>query len=139
MNNKYKEVDRMLSIKKEIAKSTKTSIPISQQKGENEMNECIIDRALTCEHNEINGKLCSACEIPNYKPISLERGKYTFYMKGGLKCDRYGESWRELIGDNAIFFLYLKCLELSRRYEGQAVEIDKLRSELEMYKFNTGG
>lgn len=102
------------------------------------MNECIIDRALTCVHNEINGKLCATCEIPDYKPVSLERGKYTFYMKGGLKCNRHGEPWRDFIGDNAVFFLYLKCLELGRRCEGQAVEIDRLKEQFELYKFNTG-
>jgi hypothetical protein len=103
------------------------------------MSECIIDPGLTCKHKEINGKLCSACEISSEKPVSLDEGKYTFYYENSIiKCKRHGEPWRDFLGDNAVFYLYLKCLELGRRCEGQAAEIDRLEEKFELYKFNTG-
>lgn len=59
--------------------------------------------------------------------IILEDGKYEFYEKepGILACKRYGEEWREFLGDKAIYALfqyavektYCECgMELSRGY-----------------------
>ncbi len=45
--------------------------------------------------------------------IILDNGKYRFYMIGcTLHCDRYGEKWRDFVGDNAVTALFQKCLEL---------------------------
>lgn len=49
------------------------------------------------------------------KTIILDNGKYTIvYDKDNNfpeKCLRYGEEWRELVGDNLIFYL---CNEIER-------------------------
>lgn len=49
------------------------------------------------------------------KTITLDNGKYTIvYDKDNNfpeKCLRYGEEWRELVGDNLIFYL---CNEIER-------------------------
>lgn len=45
--------------------------------------------------------------------IILEGGKYRFYIQDGiLKCDRYGEPWREFIGDKAVFALFDHCYNM---------------------------
>ena len=45
--------------------------------------------------------------------IILADGKYRFYVDGySLKCDRYGEKWREFTGDNAVWYLFLHAIEL---------------------------
>jgi len=44
--------------------------------------------------------------------IILENGKYRFYVKDDiLCCDRYGEPWRDFIGDKAVHALFQECLE----------------------------
>ena len=42
------------------------------------------------------------------KKIYLEEGKYIFYKdnKGIIHCDRYGEEWRDFIGDKAVSALF---------------------------------
>jgi len=51
--------------------------------------------------------------------IVVSDGKYTFYMKEHtLYCDRYGETWREFLGDNAVTSLFNKCLELQNAMRG---------------------
>ena len=43
--------------------------------------------------------------------IVLDGGKYRFYMEDGLlRCNRYGESWRDFIGDNAVTLLFRECI-----------------------------
>ena len=51
--------------------------------------------------------------------IKLENGKYLFRNSenGILYCDRYGEGWRNFIGDKAVWCLFEKCLELQRQLE----------------------
>ena len=52
--------------------------------------------------------------------IILSDGKYRFYTKkdgGTLFCDRYGEKWREFIGDNAVHALFNECFELKKLLE----------------------
>lgn len=47
--------------------------------------------------------------------ISLENGKYIFYIKDhSLYCDRNGEPWRNFIGDKAIYGLFNKVIELTQ-------------------------
>jgi hypothetical protein len=44
-------------------------------------------------------------ELP--EKVTLADGKYTFYMKNGsLYCDRYGEAWRDFVGDKAVCCLF---------------------------------
>ena len=45
--------------------------------------------------------------------IVLCEGKYRFYFDGQgiLCCDRYGEPWRDFIGDNAVLALMRQALE----------------------------
>jgi len=50
------------------------------------------------------------------KMIILDDGKYTFYKEDHiLYCDRYGESWRDFCGDNAVTELFNECLELRKK------------------------
>ena len=50
------------------------------------------------------------------KTIELDNGKYTvMYDENNqypMKCLRYGEEWRDLVGDNLIFWLCAKIEEL---------------------------
>ena len=62
------------------------------------------------------------------KTIKLDNGKYTIiYDKNNQypeKCFRYGEEWRDLVGDNLIFWL---C----KRIEDLETKISELKFELE--------
>lgn len=53
------------------------------------------------------------------KIIELDNGKYTvMYDENNqypMKCLRYGEEWRDLVGDNLIFWLCAKIEELEER------------------------
>lgn len=53
------------------------------------------------------------------KTIELDNGKYTvMYDENNqypMKCLRYGEEWRDLVGDNLIFWLCAKIEELEER------------------------
>ena len=43
----------------------------------------------------------------NKRSITLSDGKYEFYEHNHIvRCDRYGERWREFIGDKAIRALF---------------------------------
>lgn len=45
--------------------------------------------------------------------IELEDGKYTVtYNKGELKALRYGEPWREMIGDKLMYAMFCRIQEL---------------------------
>lgn len=50
--------------------------------------------------------------------LILENGKYRFYKPDGvtLVCDRYGQPWREFIGDKAVTALFDKYIELDERF-----------------------
>jgi len=45
--------------------------------------------------------------------LELENGKYTVYQEkqGSLKALRYGEPWRDLCGDNLVFYLMVELSE----------------------------
>ena len=47
--------------------------------------------------------------------LILCNGKYRFYLdqNGILRCNRYGEPWREFIGDNAVLALFRYAVEAS--------------------------
>ena len=53
------------------------------------------------------------------KTIELDNGKYTvIYDENNqypMKCLRYGEEWRNLVGDNLIFWLCAKIEELEEK------------------------
>lgn len=46
--------------------------------------------------------------------VRLEAGKYNFFKDatGLLRCYRYGEPWREFLGDKAVSALFDRCQEL---------------------------
>ena len=44
--------------------------------------------------------------------IVLDDGKYRFYMIDDiLHCNRYGEPWRNFVGDHVIHLLFEECLK----------------------------
>lgn len=49
--------------------------------------------------------------------LTLSDGKYAFWKDeaGNLFCKRYGEAWREFVGDNAVTTLFDFACELSER------------------------
>lgn len=53
------------------------------------------------------------------KTIEIDNGKYTvMYDENNqypMKCLRYGEEWRDLVGDNLIFWLCAKIEELEEK------------------------
>ena len=53
------------------------------------------------------------------KTIELDNGKYTvMYDENNqypMKCLRYGEEWRNLVGDNLIFWLCAKIEKLEEK------------------------
>ena len=53
------------------------------------------------------------------KTIELDNGKYAvMYDESNqypMKCLRYGEEWRDLVGDNLIFWLCAKIEELEEK------------------------
>ena len=53
------------------------------------------------------------------RTIELDNGKYTvMYDENNqypMKCLRYGEEWRDLVGDNLIFWLCAKIEELEEK------------------------
>ena len=69
------------------------------------------------------------------KAIKLDNGKYTIvYDETNSfpeKCLRYGEEWRNLVGDNLIFWLCQRIKELEE-------EIDDMNETLEYYDDNFG-
>jgi|WetSurMetagenome_2_1015567.scaffolds.fasta_scaffold320373_2 hypothetical protein len=48
------------------------------------------------------------------KEIILYDGKYHFYEdeKGTLYCKRYGDDWRDFLGDHAVSLLFDRAIEL---------------------------
>lgn len=45
--------------------------------------------------------------------LAVYDGKYEFYMKDhSLHCLRYGEEWRDFIGDGAVLQLFLHAVDL---------------------------
>jgi len=62
---------------------------------------------------------CPQCKAQlSSKTVVLDNGKYTFAkdQRGMLTCDRYGEAWREFLGDHAVTALF--------------DEVERLRAEL---------
>ena len=62
------------------------------------------------------------------KTINLDDGKYTIiYDKNNqypIKCLRYGEGWKDLIGDNLIFWLCKKIEELEEKTNDMRDQLD---------------
>ena len=57
--------------------------------------------------------------------IILEDGKYRFYMENHtLKCDRYGEKWREFIGDKAVSALFGYAIDLIEEENQKGMDRD---------------
>lgn len=89
----------------------------------------------------------------SYDSISLEGGKYTVFQSVASCCYtfkalRYGEDWRDLVGDNLVHSMFHRILELQEELEmtrGQRTESNRrieeldrenqmLRKELEKYQ-----
>lgn len=65
------------------------------------------------------------------KEIILENGKYRFHMdEGTLQCERYGERWRDFIGDNAVSFLFDECLGMKHQLKAIKDELNFLINRL---------
>ncbi len=57
----------------------------------------------------------------------LSDGKYEFKMQGDtLVCLRYGEEWRDFIGDNAVLALFRHAEELEDANEKARLEYQEL-------------
>ena len=55
--------------------------------------------------------------------ILLDDGKYRFYKEDHLLlCERYGEKWRDFLGDHAVTGLFNECLELKRKLSSLMIE-----------------
>jgi hypothetical protein len=63
------------------------------------------------------------------RSVKLDDGKYEFYIpygQGSLRCKRYGEQWREFVGDKAVRSLFdevLRLRELAVAAEARVVAI----------------
>jgi len=59
--------------------------------------------------------------------LDLANGKYTVYQEksGGLKALRYGEPWRDLCGDNLIFYLMVELIETNEKLNLLEKEVDR--------------
>lgn len=65
--------------------------------------------------------------------IELENGKYTVYIEKGsnnFKALRYGEPWRDLCGDNLIYFLMVDLIEATKQVQTKDKTIKLLEGEL---------
>ena len=59
--------------------------------------------------------------------IDLENGKYTVINDNGkMSALRYGEPWRDLVGDNLIYFMMIEIVSLREKIKDQesAVRLD---------------
>lgn len=79
-------------------------------------------------------------ENGSVQKIILDDGKYTvIYDETNSfpeKCLRYGEDWRDLVGDNLIFYLCNKIKELKEKIDELENEIEDLNEELDYYNNN---
>lgn len=70
--------------------------------------------------------------------IKINDGKYHFFIAEGghengcLICWRYGEPWRDFIGDKAVHALYDHAVELEARVKTLEGELECAEDELEM-------
>jgi len=57
--------------------------------------------------------------MSRFLEVSVSNDKYTVTMDGkyGLKALRYGKEWRDLTGDNLIYFLALELQEAREKIE----------------------
>ena len=56
--------------------------------------------------------------MPNMESISLDGGKYSVYFQTKpheFKALRYGAEWRDLTGDNLIYAMFCRIIELEDR------------------------
>ena len=70
--------------------------------------------------------------------IRLGDGKYTFYTDEQklLHCNRYGEEWRDFIGDNAVSALYEKLIESLEENRISMQALRDMAKELRMVSGN---
>ena len=69
--------------------------------------------------------------------IVLNDGKYTFYTENdSLFCLRYGENWREFVGDNAVHALFQECLEREEKMETKLRRLLAQLTESQQRKFH---
>lgn len=65
--------------------------------------------------------------------LELENGKYTVYIEkdtNDFKALRHGEPWRDLCGDNLIFFLMVELIESNEENKCLQDKIKDLEHEL---------
>ena len=64
--------------------------------------------------------------------VRVGDGKYTFYTdeQNVLHCNRYGEEWRDFIGDNAISALYDRLIESLEENRINMLALRDMASEL---------
>ena len=66
----------------------------------------------------------------NKRSIKLSDGKYEFYEHNHIvRCDRYGERWREFIGDKAIRALFDHATEQAEQIAGLNKAYETLTEE----------
>ena len=59
------------------------------------------------------------------------RNKYTFKIENGvLVCLRYGEPWRDVIGDNAVLALFRHAETLEEKLEADRAEAAEQRERI---------
>lgn len=67
------------------------------------------------------------------KTIKLNDGEYTIIYDENnqcpVKCLRYGQDWKDLTGDNLIFYLCNKITELTEKLADKELEIEDLEEE----------
>lgn len=72
--------------------------------------------------------------------IELDNGKYTILLEEDSKKPykfealRHGEPWRNLVGDNLIYFLCQRIIEQENTISNQQTEIETLRFDLKYEK-----
>lgn len=63
--------------------------------------------------------------------IDLNAGKYTYVFDNGKQYAlRYGEHWRELTGDNLIYWMACKIEDLQNKVTDLEVENDDLQNDI---------
>lgn len=68
--------------------------------------------------------------------LELGGGKYTYirYDQGGQEALRYGEPWRDLVGDNLVLFFGFKVEELESRARQLERELNEAKEREQKWK-----
>ena len=68
--------------------------------------------------------------MKNQIDVSLDNGKYRVVMDGNsrLYALRNGEKWRDLVGDNLVYFLSLELQEKTKALDKANEDLREIRS-----------